>query len=76
MALLNIPPEKRVAVILFNIEGYMKEAREAAMAKDKDKLYSKLGTALELMNPLIASLEILEESQKRSLVEKLLGTGN
>lgn len=73
---LPIDPMKRVAVVLFHVESAFKEAQAAAAAGDKDKLYSKLGLAFELLNPLVGSLTILEESQKRSLVEKLLGNGN
>lgn len=74
--LANIDPMKRVAVILFHVESAFKEAQAAAADGDKDKLYRKLGFAFELLNPLVGSLSILEESQKRSLVEKLLGTQN
>jgi hypothetical protein len=76
MTLANIDPMKRVAVVLFHVESAFKEAQAAAAAGDRDKLYSKLGLAFELLNPLVGSLTILEESQKRSLVEKLLGTQN
>lgn len=76
MPLANIDPMKRVAVVLFQVESAFKEAQWAAVSGDRDKLYAKLGLAFELLNPLVGSLTILEESQKRSLVEKLLGTQN
>lgn len=76
MALANIDPMKRVATVLFHVESAFKEAQAAAAAGDKEKLYRDLGLAFELLNPLIGSLTILEESQKRSLVEKLLGAKN
>lgn len=76
MALADIDPMKRVAVVLFHVESAFKEAQAAAADGDREKLYGKLGLAFELLNPLLGSLTILEESQKRSLVEKLLGTPN
>lgn len=73
---LNIEPHKRIAVVLFHLESALKDARDAATEQKTDKLYKKLEVAFELMNPLLASLTILEESQRRSLVEKLLGSQN
>lgn len=69
----DIDPMKRIAVVLFNVESAFKEARVAAAAKNQEKVYSNLEIAFELLNPLLSSLTILEESQKRTLVEKLLG---
>lgn len=71
---LNIDPHRRVAIVLFNIEIMFKEARDAASEKDTAKLIRKLETAFELINPLIASLDILSHNEKQSLVEKLRGT--
>lgn len=76
MALLNIPPEKRIAGVIFYIEGFLAEARDAAMEKDKERLYQKLASAFELIDPLLGSLDILEASQRKSLAERLMGPLN
>lgn len=76
MPTLNIDPMKRIAVVLFHLESALKDARDAATSGDKDKLYRKLEGAFGLLNPLLASLTILEESQRRTLVERILGTQN
>jgi hypothetical protein len=73
---LNIDPHKRIAVVLFHLESAFKEARDAATGKNTPKLLRSLEAAFDLINPLLASLEILSEKEKRSLVERFLDTPN
>lgn len=76
MTILNIEPHKRVEAVLFYLESAFKEARVLASEKNTPRLLEKLELAFGLINPLLASLEILTEAQKKSLVEKMLGTQN
>ena len=72
MNLADIPPEKRIAVVLDQMARACQDAKDAALKKDLRRMCSKVEAAIALISPLVDSLKILEDEELKGMVFKRL----